>query len=500
MIAVRFKIIRRLSLILLLFYLNSKAEDKVEPARDDTIAFSLQEALLTGLQNNPTVTIQRLVPAILQTYVKESQGQFLPTLDATAQQVHSKSQRLLGTRPDPIELEDDRYSYTVSINEFLPTGTNVSLSASQLGALSSLYRDQFTGTFNLSINQPLLNGFGLSTNLATLRKARLDWQISQAELKGLAEEVVADIEKSYWELYLAVAEIIIQQKSLELAEKHLMESWERVRVGKLPELEIAAVEAELAARHSQLLNAQSQGEQAKLRFLYLLNPQQDLLWSRPLRLTDQPFLPVDTLAPLSIHVQLGKQFRADLQQAKLNYQKGILEVHRTRNGMLPQLDFFITFGTTSYAQSFKDVKVDVNSPYRSATTGLSLALPALNRSQRAQYTRAKLTQKQQEIALQNMEKLVEVEIRSAYAEVQRARQQIEATKRTRELQEKKLNAELEKFRIGKSTNLLVLQAQRDFISSQLEETRTMVAYLTALTQLYLKEGTLLERRGIASRL
>lgn len=477
-----------------------KAGEADKSAPYDTLNLSLQDAIFIGLQHNSTLTIQRLEPEILTTYLQESRSQFLPSLSATTQETHSQSQRLLGTRPDPIELKDDRYTHALTVTEFLPTGTNLSLTAGKTAALSNLYRDQFTGALSLTINQPLLNGFGLGTNLATLRKARLDLAISQAELKGLAEKITADIENSYWGLYLSEAEIAIRRQSLKLAEKQLEESWERVRVGKLPELEIAAVEAEVAARRSELINAQSRAEQTRLQLLYLLNLPDDQLWSRPLQLSDRPFLPLDTLAPLSIHLQLGKKHRADLHQARLNYQKGQLDVKRTRNGLLPRLDLFISLGTTSYAQSFSSAWPDYDSPYHAATTSLTLEIPSLNRSARVQYMRAKLAQKQQEIALQNMERLASVEIQAAYTEVLRTRQQIEATQQTRVLQEKKLNAELEKFRIGKSTNLLVLQAQRDFISSQLEEMRTMVAYLTALYKLYLAEGTLLERRGIAADL
>jgi outer membrane protein TolC len=63
-------------------------------------------------------------------------------------------------------------------------------------------------------------------------------------------------------------------------------------------------------------------------------------------------------------------------------------------------------------------------------------------------------------------------------------------------EEKKLAAEVEKFRVGKSTNILVLQAQRDFTASRLDEASAMVAYLDALVSLYQSEGSLLERRGI----
>ena len=61
-----------------------------------------------------------------------------------------------------------------------------------------------------------------------------------------------------------------------------------------------------------------------------------------------------------------------------------------------------------------------------------------------------------------------------------------------------MDAELEKFRVGKSTNFLVLTAQSIFTAGKLDEARAMVDYLNALIDLYHLQGTLLERRGIES--
>lgn len=72
----------------------------------------------------------------------------------------------------------------------------------------------------------------------------------------------------------------------------------------------------------------------------------------------------------------------------------------------------------------------------------------------------------------------------------------EATRTALELQQRRLEAEEEKFRVGKSTNFMVLQAQRDFIASQLSHARAKVAYNEALVNLYVMEGTLLARRRI----
>jgi outer membrane protein TolC len=87
-------------------------------------------------------------------------------------------------------------------------------------------------------------------------------------------------------------------------------------------------------------------------------------------------------------------------------------------------------------------------------------------------------------------------VRLAATEVERARQQIAASTVTRELQERKLIAEQERFSVGESTAIVLAQAQRDLLSSRFAEVKALVDYRNALVQLYRAEGTLLERRGI----
>lgn len=468
--------------------------------KSDTLKIDLQEAILTALEHNPSLSIQRLQPKIAKTAVKEQGAVFDPTISASVSKTETKQLRFLGSRPEPFELTSQRSQYDAGISQNLPTGTNISANASMSTSTSSIYTDQYSGNVGITITQALLQGFGLGTNLANLRRARIDYEISQAELKGVAEEVIASVEQSYWDLYLTREEIDIQQRSLELANKQLKESQERVAVGKLPELELAAVHAEVATRNEALIDAQSRYEQARLAFLYLLNPANQASWATVPFPIDRPFLPIDTLDTIEIHEQLGMKYRPDLQQAKLSLKKGDIEITRTRNGLLPRLDFFITLGRTTYSQTFRDAIPDIKSPYYDINGGLTFYFPVTDRQAIAQYSRAKYSKEQLELSLKNMERLVQWDVRSAYIEVLRSREQITATRVARELQSQKLDAELEKFRVGKSTNFLVLQAQRDLTASQLNEARSMVAYLTALVDLYLMEGTLLERRGIVGEM
>jgi outer membrane protein TolC len=124
--------------------------------------------------------------------------------------------------------------------------------------------------------------------------------------------------------------------------------------------------------------------------------------------------------------------------------------------------------------------------------------PFWNREAKASHQRAQLSREQSEKALENLSQLVEVDVRTAYIEVNRSKQQIAASTATRKFNEEKLRIETEKFRVGRSTSFLVAQAQRDLLVSRISEVQALANYLKALVDLYQQDGSLLERRGISA--
>ncbi|MCF7922852.1 MAG: TolC family protein, partial [Candidatus Marinimicrobia bacterium] len=462
----------------------------------DSVLIDLESAILLGLDNHPHLRVQNLFPSLKALEIKLQKVRYDLQLNAGVQRGQSQSQRRLGSSANPFDIKDTTTSINLGLSQLLPSGTNIELSTGISGSVSNLYTDQYAGNVNLTVTQSLLQGVGFGPNLATIRKAELDLELSVSELKGVVEAVTADIETAYWILYLTAEELKIQKKSLQLAEQQLLETQERVNVGKLADLELAAVSAELALRKSQLIDAKSRHEQARLHFIYLIYPDTKALWSHQPLPSDLPVIPEDSLDPVTVHETLGMKFRPDLIQARLALQQEDLSVRQTRNGMLPKLDIFISLGRTTYAETMGAAVPELNSPFSQLQGGVNLEFALRNRQASATYQAAHVSRQLQEIAVENMERLVALEIRSSYVEVVRTRQQVQATQVTRKLQEVKLAAEQEKFRVGKTTNILVLQVQRDYTASQLEEARAVVAYLNALVKLYVAEGTLLERRGI----
>ena len=179
-----------------------------------------------------------------------------------------------------------------------------------------------------------------------------------------------------------------------------------------------------------------------------------------------------------------------------NWTEGEIEIVKTRNGLLPRLDLFITLGKTGYADSFGGSVEDLDGNGYDASAGLTGEWPLGNRRAKAEHRRALLGRDRAAEAVENLVRLAELDVRQAHLETQRLASRIDSTRASLLLQEEKLRAEEEKFRVGKSTSLAVAQVQRDLTQSRLDEARAVTDYLKALTELYRLDGSLLDRYGI----
>ena len=188
-------------------------------------------------------------------------------------------------------------------------------------------------------------------------------------------------------------------------------------------------------------------------------------------------------------------------RCRLGIKHGDLESVRTKSGLLPRMDVFISAGVSGYAKAFNSAERNLLSQVNKTndydvTAGVNFEFPPINRDARAQYRRATLSRQQAEEAVQNLSEFVQVDVRSAYVEVLRTQEQIGATAKTREFRDEALRAEREKFKVGKSTNFQLAQAERDALGARIGEVEAVVNHLKARAELYRLDGSLLLRRHI----
>ena len=463
------------------------------------LKITVQEATLLCLENNRALVVEKLNPSIQQTFEDQERAVFDPETNAEISAGRVDQQRLTRSISGTENSVTDTVDGAISLAEYFPTGTTVEIEGTTQVTDSSLYSDSFYSTrLGMTVTQALLRGYGADVNLVRLQQARLDTRFSEYELRGFSESLVARVERTFWDYALARRQIEIFEESLKLAHQQLNETEEMILVGTMAEAELAAVQAEVAAQEQGLINARSSMESTRLRLLRLLNPPGENLWDREVSLIYQPTLPEIKLEDIKEHVAVSMRLRPDLNQARLGVLRDDLELVRTKNGLLPLMDLFITLGKTGYADSFGGSVSDVAGDSYDALAGVAFQYPLLNRDAKARHQRSMLRRDQTEKALDNLSQLVEFDVRTAFIEVNRTKQQIAASTSTRKFDDEKLRIETEKFRVGRSTNLLVAQAQRDLLVSRIAEVQALANYLKALIDFYLLEGSLLARRGISA--
>lgn len=462
----------------------------------DALQLSIEQAVFMGLENNRGLLVQQLNPAIAVTFEDIERAVFDPVVFAEFGYSKESVQQADRATQQTFSAEGFGSDAVVGVRQSLPTGTDIELSISQNRIDSDRTQRQYGTRTGITVTQALLRGASIDANLALVRQAEVDSLFSVYELHGYTETLVADIETTYWDYVLAQRRMEIFNKALEVASQQLGETEQRIKVGQLPETQLAAARAEMALRQQELIDARSELEKRRLLLLQLTNPKTASGWQQRIETTVDPQIAEVPLDSPEDRLALALRLRPELNQARLQIERGRLQVVHTKNGLLPQLNVFMTLGKSSFSNSFNRSLDDYDGPSYDVGAGLSFQMPVRNRAAEARYKGALATRDQAELSLENLAQLVSLDIRTAYVEALRTWDQIAASRATSELQSQVLAVEQARFRVGSSTSFDVALAQRDHIESQIGEIEAIVAYRKALIELYRLEGSLLERRGI----
>jgi HAE1 family hydrophobic/amphiphilic exporter-1 len=144
--------------------------------------------------------------------------------------------------------------------------------------------------------------------------------------------------------------------------------------------------------------------------------------------------------------------------------------------------FLGQLGAVGYASMFKSL---LKNDYPQWSFALTFGYPIGNSTAEANLVRARLQYGQAQTQLRAAELTVVTQVRDAARQVMTNQKRVESTRASRELQEKKLEAEQKKFAAGMQTTFFVLQAQRDLaqardleLSAILDYTRSLVDFET----------------------
>jgi outer membrane protein TolC len=312
-------------------------------------------------------------------------------------------------------------------------------------------------------------------------------------------QTVSAVEQAYVEVVFARESVKVQEKALELAERLLAENKKRVEVGALAPLDEKQAESQVAARRSDVLNAQRALNSAQNSLKQLISDDYGALQPELFDPTE-PLVALPEVFDLQDSWRKGLTYRPEIVQTKLDLERSGLQLRFFKNQVYPALDVFGTYGhaasgvlTREFNDAFRDYKTG-DFPFY--TVGGRFSIPLGNSAARNRYKSGKIAVEQAVLALKQLEQNIMVQIDDAIRQAKTSYERIDSTKQARLYAEAALDAEQKKLENGKSTSFVVLQLQRDLTSARSEEIRALADYYRALSTLSLNEATTLERRKI----
>lgn len=203
----------------------------------------------------------------------------------------------------------------------------------------------------VTFTQPLLRNRAIDLNRRAIRIQRKRLQQSDADFRRMTTNIIADVQRAYWDLVLALRDQQNRAANLQLARTLFLQTEQRIEAGSSAPFERAEIETELSIRESELLtSAQSvSAAEVALKLLILRNtlaPE----WSAALMPIDAPAFDD---APINLDGVLNeaRANRPELSRLRLQREINDLDLQYFKNQTRPRVDIEATISTTGLAGS-----------------------------------------------------------------------------------------------------------------------------------------------------
>ncbi len=360
------------------------------------------------------------------------------------------------------------------------------------------------GYIDMFIQQPLLQGWGRSTNNRYIHIARNNIKVSEITLKLQVSTTIAAILNLYWDLVSFNEDVRVKQRALEIAQQLYEDNKHQAELGTLPAIEVTRAEAQVSQSKENLLIAQTNVAQQEV---VLKNALSRTGIADP-ALDDVHIIPLDTIVvpekeevrPVQDLIEVAMSKRPEIEQGKINVESQKIQARGTKNALLPNLTAFVDLTNNSLTGSPNALCAEVASVaacapdsyivggpgnmfsqifrrnFPSYSAGFSLNIPFRNRAAQADYVTDQLSLRQNELGLQKVINQVRQDVRNAIVGLQQARARYETAVATRKLDEQTLEAEQMRFKFGESTIPNVVAAQNALANDQSLEIQAMANY------------------------
>jgi outer membrane protein TolC len=458
----------------------------------ERVDLDLERARLSALANNLDLQVARFDPAQALQRLSNEEAKFnsVFTLNASYADFNQPTSSQLTSA----QSQQSRVEPGVRIP--LRTGGTATITApwaksgdnNQFSTLNPAYSSDFA----FSLSQPLLRGAGRRANTAAIRIASYDQQASEARTKLEVIRQLAAVDRAYWRLYSARAQLDVRQQQYELAAEQLGRAQRRVRGGVAAEIEITRAEAGVADQLEAIIVAQNNVLTQQRELKGIINEPSLPIEARTLVVPATPPDPAEYQfdAPALVAAALGS--RMEMLELELQLASDAAMIGIEKNRALPLLSLDYSYRLNGLGASTQDAYKQLNEgEFQDWTLGLTAEIPFDNEEARSR-VRSAILGRLQRLATKDARRLsITQEVLAAIDQLDAAWQRILASRQAVVLSTRTLQAEQRQFDVGRSTSTNVLDASTRLADAQLAEIRALTDYQIAQVDLAFATGTLL---------
>jgi len=481
---------------------HAQTKPAVPPAAQPAVVrMNADDAVATALEQNLDLQVQRINPQLRDLDTAVFKANYTPNFTTNidfVDQTQPPSSLLSGNTS---QITNGRNAYNFGIQQVTPWygGQYQVLFNNGRTTTNNIFTSfdpQLTSNISATYTQPLLRNFKIDGTRQQLLVSQKNLEISQTQLKQSITQTTRTVRNAFYDLQYAIGNLAVQRQSLELSQQSLKDNRARVEIGTMAPLDIVQAEAEVATREEAVIVAEAaiERQQDLLRAL-IFGPKAPEMWNTRIEPSETYVFaptPVDTDAA----VRNALSQRTDLEAARKNLESNDISIKYFDNQSLPDLNASLNYAPQaiggvgflrgegfpgpiigSVEKSYWTTLGQVfGGDFPGWTFSLDLTYPIGQSTNEANLARARLQHLQQERQISSLELTVATQVRDAARNVTTNAKRVEATRSSRILAERRLEAEEKKYQAGMTQNFFVLQAQRDLNVARNNELLALVEY------------------------
>jgi outer membrane protein TolC len=429
------------------------------------------------------------------------------------------NQFLVGT---PV-LKQNTIKVLSQFTESFPVGTNLTVNYLGLRQTSNSPYNAINpllySNFQVQVTQPLLAGFGLSSNERFIHLAKRNLQITDLAFKAQVIATVTQIENIYWDLANAYLDEQIKERSLGFANQTLSDDQKQLELKAIPAMQVMTDESDVAT---------AEGDLTVSRATLRLN---ELLIKNALTKTDDPIIDTMPVIPLDrtgpVDPNAGRPIddliaEAEKKRPEVSIYQMQAEIQRQslkdiNSELLPVLNmygFYAGAGTAGPPNPFCDpnatscttmLPTDFPSMFQNTfnysspeyQVGMTLSINLRNRTVKADQFRAVLQYRQSQITYEQQKKGITFDVRNSEFALEQTQARVDAAQKARDLAQRTFDITKQEQQLGAKSSYDTLVSEHQLAIAESTLVAAQTAFEKAKVDIDRATGDTLERTGVS---